>query len=137
MVKRNLLSWLVLVTLAGLPFPGAVQAFYGPAAVRTETFGSVRGLTTAAWSSTALRFVWDSPADRQHWVGYRIDVATDRSFTHFLPGYQDRAVGNTNFHTVIGLSPASNYYVRVRAFDTSGHVSDSSASVFATTFPSP
>jgi len=57
-------------------------------------------------------------------TGYRLDVATDSSFTTYVTGYENLNVGNTTSHSVTGLSPNSVYYYRVRAsngFDASGN----------------
>ena len=59
-----------------------------------------------------------------HWtagapdISYRLDVATDPDFTHFVPGYQALNVGNGASYTVTGLSANTPYYYRLRA--TSG-----------------
>lgn len=51
---------------------------------------------------------------------YRLDVASDNSFTNFVAGYQDLAVAAPDtFQVVTGLSEATTYYYRVRAIVTS------------------
>jgi uncharacterized repeat protein (TIGR01451 family) len=50
--------------------------------------------------------------------GYRLDVATDSGFISFVTGYSNRDVGNVTTYPVSGLSPATTYYYRVRAYAT-------------------
>ena len=49
--------------------------------------------------------------------GYRLDISTDDSFKTYLAGYQDLDVGNVTGWSVTGLSPLTDYYYRVRAYD--------------------
>ena len=71
--------------------------------------------------------------------GYRLDVATDNSFTNYVTGYENRNVGNDLDHLVTGLRPSTPYYYRVRAYNehgTSGNSNVISASTLAPTgFP--
>jgi len=57
-------------------------------------------------------------------TGYRLDVATNNSFTNYVPGYQNLDVGNALSRSVSGLSANTRYYYQVRArngFGTSGN----------------
>jgi len=57
-------------------------------------------------------------------TGYRLDVATDSSFTMYVPGYQNRNVGNVLSQSVTGLNASTVYRYRVRAYNggaTSGN----------------
>lgn len=53
-------------------------------------------------------------------IGYRFDVATNSSFTQYVPGYQNLNVGNTTSRNVTGLAAATFYYYRVRAYNGNG-----------------
>ena len=65
-------------------------------------------------------------------TSYRLDVATDNSFTNILAGYNDLDVGNTTNITVTGLNLLTTYYYRVRAVNTLG-TSGSSNTISVTT----
>jgi phosphodiesterase/alkaline phosphatase D-like protein len=61
-----------------------------------------------------------------HWTtvsgatGYLLDVATDPSFVNYVPGYQNLDVGNFTSQNVTALTPNTNYYYRVRAYNGNG-----------------
>ena len=53
-------------------------------------------------------------------TGYRLDVSTTKSFSSYLPGYENLDVGNVTSWSVTGLSAHKAYYYRVRAYNGSG-----------------
>ena len=55
-----------------------------------------------------------------HATGYRLDVATDSTFTNYVPGYQDLDVGNVISYNVTGLAANTAYYYRLRAYNGNG-----------------
>jgi hypothetical protein len=67
---------------------------------------------------------------------YRLDVSTSSSFNRYVSGYQDLDVGNVPSRIVSGLSPGTNYYYRVRAYNAAGAISDSDIMTTATTISS-
>lgn len=52
--------------------------------------------------------------------GYRIEVATNNKFTAMVAGYNGLDLGNTLSRAVSGLKAGTNYYVRVRAYNSAG-----------------
>jgi phosphodiesterase/alkaline phosphatase D-like protein len=48
-------------------------------------------------------------------IDYQLDVARDSSFTNYV--YQNLSVGSVTSYNVIGLSPNTLYYYRVRSFN--------------------
>ena len=81
--------------------------------------------TPSATVATPATFV-ASHSFRANWrsvngaTGYRVDVATNNSFTNYVTGYQDLNVGNALSGSVAGLSASTTYYYRVRAYNENG-----------------
>jgi hypothetical protein len=67
-------------------------------------------------------------------TGYRLDVATNNSFTNYVTGYQNLNIGNALSRSVAGLSASTAYYCRVRAYNGNG-MSGNSNVVSVTTLP--
>jgi hypothetical protein len=53
-------------------------------------------------------------------TGYRLDVSTSSTFASYVPGYQDRNVGNVTSQNVTGLAANTFYYYRVRTYNGNG-----------------
>ncbi len=118
--------------LDGLANQGVNDAFiskFVPAALMPPAAPTALGAT--AITSNSFRANWSAVFGAQ---GYRLDVSTNNTFANYLPGYQNRDVGNVTNHTVSGLEPLTTYYYRVRAYNTNG-VSGNSATVAVTLAP--
>ena len=68
-------------------------------------------------------------------TGYRLDVATNNSFTNYVTRYQNLNVGNALNHTVTGLSASTTYYYRVRAYNATGTSGNSNVVTVTTLRP--
>jgi outer membrane protein assembly factor BamB len=66
-------------------------------------------------------------------AGYRLDVSTSSSFTSYVPGYQNRNVGDVTSYNVAGLSASTAYHYRVRAYNGGGATSGNSNVINVTT----
>ncbi|WP_462249325.1 fibronectin type III domain-containing protein [Ekhidna sp.] len=62
-------------------------------------------------TNTSFKARWNGVSGA---VSYRLDVATNNSFTSMVSGYNNKSVSNTS-RTVSGLTPGKRYYYRVRA----------------------
>src|SRR5205814_180897 len=78
----------------------------------TPAAPSVQTATNVTFSSFIAN--WRSVSGA---IDYRLDVATDSSFTIYVPGYQNLDVGNVTSSPVTGLSAHTTYYYRVRAYN--------------------
>jgi fibronectin type III domain protein/List-Bact-rpt repeat protein len=76
-------------------------------------------VATSATNVTSNSFTanWNSSTGA---TGYRLDVASNSSFTAYVSGYQDLNVGNVVSRNVTGLAGNTNYYYRVRAYNSGG-----------------
>jgi len=92
-------------------------------------------VATAASGITASSFTatWNASSGA---TGYRLDVATDSGFTSMVSGYSNKDVTNVTNYAVSGLSISTNYWYRVRAYNTGG-TSGNSNSINPTTLPNP
>jgi len=69
-------------------------------------------------------------------TGYRLDVATDNTFTTIISGYNNKDIGNLTSFNVTGLSANISYYYRLKAYNASG-TSDNSTNISVTTLSNP
>jgi hypothetical protein len=53
-------------------------------------------------------------------TGYRIDVATDSTFTNIVAGYDNMDAGDVTSTSITGLSSGTIYYYRLRAYNAGG-----------------
>jgi hypothetical protein len=58
-------------------------------------------------------------------TGYRLDVSTSPSFETYVSRYRDLDLGNVTSQIVSGLKPRTQYYYRVRPYNSAGTGSDS------------
>jgi hypothetical protein len=65
-------------------------------------------------------------------TGYRLDVSTSPSFDNYVGNYRDLDIGNATSQVVSGLDRGTEYYYRVRAYDSSGMGSNSEVTREAT-----
>ncbi len=63
---------------------------------------------------------------------YFLDIATDNGFTSFLPGYNNKVLGNVTTCDIAGLDANITYYYRVRGENSIG-TSQNSSTMTATT----
>jgi hypothetical protein len=61
--------------------------------------------------------IWSSVAEA---TGYQLDVATNASFTTFVPGYNNLDVGLVTSWNVTGLARNTFYYYRLRTYNGNG-----------------
>ena len=68
-------------------------------------------------------------------TGYRLDVSTSPSFQNYVSGYRDLDIGNTTSQVVSGLGAGTDYYYRVRPYDSAatGGNSETALATTATT----
>src|SRR5262249_41363014 len=79
-------------------------------------------------ASHSFRANWKSVSNA---TGYRLDVATNNTFTNYVTSYHNLNVGNALSHNIIGLSANTAYYYRVRAFN--GNTSSGNSNVVSVT----
>lgn len=72
-------------------------------------------------------------------TGYQLDISTDINFGagNYVPGFQNLDVGNVLTYSVNGLNAGTNYYYRIRAYNTSGTSDNSGTQTQATSGVAP
>ena len=91
--------------------------------ITVNTILSVPTATAATnVASNSFRANWNSVSSA---TGYRLDVATNSTFTNYVSGYQNLDVGNVTYKNVSGLISGTTYYYRVRAYNSIGSSANS------------
>lgn len=88
-------------------------------------------LTTV--SSMQLNLTWTASIDNVGVTGYSIDLSNRLDFSTFVPGFENKEVGNVTNFRIQGLIPSRRYYARIRARDAVGNISSFSPSSQAMT----
>jgi M6 family metalloprotease-like protein len=52
--------------------------------------------------------------------GYKLDLSTNAGFTSFVSGYNSKDLGNVVTAEITGLTPKTQYYCRVKAYNSGG-----------------
>jgi hypothetical protein len=73
---------------------------------------------------------WEPVSDA---TGYRLDVSTSPSFDSYVSSYHDLDLGNATSYVVGGLKPATEYYYRIRPYDSAGRNGETSEAMVAAT----
>jgi hypothetical protein len=147
-MKTPFLSTLALAILftcrlANADLPGAQVAKHNstgrPSAGQPDTQAIAREMADAlagnfeqpvmAPTRTSFLATWEPVSGA---IGYRLDVSTSPAFDSYVTNYRDVDVGNTTSHLVSGLSAGTNYYYRIRSYD-SGATGANSETAFGTT----
>jgi large repetitive protein len=93
---------------------GTVSALTKPAA---PVASAATSLTTTGFSAN-----WAAATGTST---YHLDLSTDPAFGSFVPGYDDKDVGNVTTYSAASLTSYSTYYYRVRAINATGTSSNS------------
>ncbi len=96
--------------------------------LQAQTANPATGITTVDFTAS-----WTANGSA---TGYKLDVATDNQFNTFVAGYNGLDVGANLSSSVTGLTPGTNYYYRVTAYDGGGDI-NTSGIVSLTTVPVP
>jgi phosphodiesterase/alkaline phosphatase D-like protein len=104
---------------------GGTATVFSPAA---PVANAASGITTTGFAAN-----WGSSSGA---TGYRVDIATNSSFSSYVSGYQNYDAGSALSVSVTGLSASTSYYYRVKGYNSVGTSSSSNVITTATTAPS-
>ncbi|NTW31018.1 MAG: hypothetical protein HGB12_00010 [Bacteroidetes bacterium] len=88
--------------------------------IATAGSGATQTQITANWTTSSGA------------TGYYLDVATDNAFSGILTSYNNLNVSNITTFNVTGLTCATSYYYRVRAYNTCGPSNNSNTITYNT-----
>jgi hypothetical protein len=91
--------------------------------------------TVTSTNTTSLAWSWSAATDNVAVTGYRYDLATDSGFSSLVVTNQDN--GNSTTATTSGLNSATQYWIRVRAYDAAGNTGSNSTAGTGTTSTPP
>ncbi|MCK5240831.1 fibronectin type III domain-containing protein [bacterium] len=80
-------------------------------------------------TESSLEISWLAANDNVGVIGYQLDVSSDNAFLNMVPGYHNKNLGKVTTTLISGLSPATIYYARLRAYDEMENFSEYSAVV--------
>ncbi|MFA7288560.1 MAG: fibronectin type III domain-containing protein [Melioribacteraceae bacterium] len=80
-------------------------------------------------TQSSLNANWKASASA---LGYNIDVAIDNQFKNILSTYNNRNIGNLTTWQIIGLTPSTTFYYRLRSYNTAGTSANSNSIVVTT-----
>lgn len=101
---------------------------YGAQASFITIPGAPATPTASAVTSSGFTVEWSAVTGA---ASYRLDVATDGTFTSFVTGFNNLSVAGTS-QALSALDPATTYYARVRAINSSGTSANSARLTQAT-----
>lgn len=107
-------------------FTGANATITVETPVATPVSSSASNFTSTSFSAN-----WTASSGA---TAYYLDVATDAGFTTLVSGYNNLNVGNVTTKSVTGLASCTDYYYRVRAANSCG-ISSGSSAIAASTIP--
>jgi hypothetical protein len=99
----------------------------------TEAPSTPLNLQSSSIDRSSFRVSWNASSDNISVAGYRIDVATDNGFSNILDTYNDLDLQELTTKIILGLTPSTTYYLRVRAYDHLGNLSGNSEVLTVTT----
>jgi len=80
-------------------------------------------------TSNSITLEWEAATDNRSLTGYRLEYARNNNFSDSVTF----DIGNVTGHSIVGLDPATQYFIRVRALDSFSNQSGPSNVVNATT----